>query len=101
MRRGSVSWGHYITDEFLRTRIANDMRVTSDIVTTLTVREKEVLALIGQGQSTKEIAVELSISIETVGDHRKNICRKLDLHSTAQLAACGALLLSSGASTIP
>jgi DNA-binding CsgD family transcriptional regulator len=53
----------------------------------LTVREKEVLALIGEGKTSKEIALKLGVSVETVSNHRKHICRKLDLHSTAALVS--------------
>jgi DNA-binding CsgD family transcriptional regulator len=53
----------------------------------LTSREADVLNLIGQGKTTKEIAALLSISAQTVGNHRKQICRKLNLHSTAEIAA--------------
>lgn len=56
----------------------------------LTSREADVPTLIGRGKTTKEIAALLSISVQTVGNHRKQICRKLDLHSTAEIAAYGA-----------
>lgn len=56
----------------------------------LTSREADVLTLIGQGKTTKEIAALLAISAQTVGNHRKHICRKLDLHSTAEMAAYAA-----------
>jgi DNA-binding CsgD family transcriptional regulator len=56
----------------------------------LTSREVDVLTLIGQGKTTKEIATLLSISAQTVGNHRKQICRKLNLHSTAELASYAA-----------
>jgi len=58
----------------------------------LTVREADVLALIGYGKTTKEIAALLGISVETVGNHRKQLCRKLNLHSTAELAAYAATI---------
>jgi DNA-binding NarL/FixJ family response regulator len=48
-------------------------------------REQEVLQLVAEGLSSKEIAVKLSISPATVETHRKNIMRKLDLHSVADL----------------
>jgi DNA-binding NarL/FixJ family response regulator len=51
----------------------------------LTRREKEVLAFIAQGQSTKEIAHRLARSPETIANHRKQLCRKLNVHSTAEL----------------
>lgn len=56
----------------------------------LTFREADVLRLIGQGMTTKEIAALLSISAHTVGNHRKHICRKLNVHSTAEIAAYAA-----------
>ena len=50
-----------------------------------TRREAEIVSLIAQGRSSKEIATALKLSLWTVADHRKNICRKLDVHSTAEL----------------
>lgn len=51
----------------------------------LTKRELEVLKLVGQAMSNKEIAKELYISDQTVSVHRKNIMRKLGVSSTASL----------------
>lgn len=51
----------------------------------LTRRESEILSLISQAQSNKDIAGELFISPETVSVHRKNIMRKLGVNSTASL----------------
>ncbi|HKE23227.1 MAG TPA: LuxR C-terminal-related transcriptional regulator [Bryobacteraceae bacterium] len=51
----------------------------------LTPREQQVLDLIGKGKTTKEIATILKLSTGTVGNHRKSICRKWDVHSTAEL----------------
>ena len=48
-------------------------------------REREVLRLIAQGQRSADIAAQLRISIGTVEAHRRNIMRKLDLHSVAEL----------------
>ena len=53
----------------------------------LTPREKQILDIIGTGKTTKQIAEELRVSTSTVGNHRKHICKKLDLHSTAELVA--------------
>lgn len=53
----------------------------------ITDREREVIALVGRGLATKEIAVRLGLSPHTVSVHRANIMRKLDLHSSAALAA--------------
>lgn len=51
----------------------------------LTEREREVLALIAEGQSNQEIADALVISIKTVNRHRENIMAKLNLHSRVEL----------------
>jgi DNA-binding NarL/FixJ family response regulator len=51
----------------------------------LTNREREVLQLIAEGKSTKEIAHLLAVSIKTIETHRRNIMEKLDIHSVAEL----------------
>mgnify|MGYP006306457479 CR=1 FL=1 len=51
----------------------------------LTGREREILQLIAEGNSTKEISDMLYISTNTVSTHRKNLMEKLDLHNVAQL----------------
>lgn len=53
----------------------------------ITHREKEVLKLIGEGHSNKQIAALLYISPKTVEKHRGSIMIKLDLHNAAALAA--------------
>jgi DNA-binding CsgD family transcriptional regulator len=57
---------------------------------TLTAREQQVLNLIGRGHTSKQIATRLNLSILTIGNHRKQICKKLGVHSTAELAAYAA-----------
>jgi two-component system, NarL family, nitrate/nitrite response regulator NarL len=51
----------------------------------LSRREREVLALIAQGQSNKEIASSLDIGVRTIETHRERIMRKLNVHSVAGL----------------
>lgn len=51
----------------------------------LTEREREVLTLVAEGLTTKEIAARLDISVRTVESHRANLMRKLDLRSVARL----------------
>jgi DNA-binding NarL/FixJ family response regulator len=51
----------------------------------LTEREKEVLRLIAEGKSNKDIAELLCLSVKTVMAHRTNIMEKLDLHSSTEL----------------
>ncbi len=51
----------------------------------LSGREIEVLQLIAEGRSTKEIAADLNVSVKTIETHRKQIMDKLDIHSIAEL----------------
>jgi two-component system response regulator NreC len=51
----------------------------------LTPREQEVLTLIADGHTNREIADKLVISVKTVDRHRENIMRKLNLHSRVEL----------------
>ena len=51
----------------------------------LTNREREILQLIAEGESTKEIAFKIGVSIKTVETHRQQIMKKLNLHSVAEL----------------
>jgi DNA-binding NarL/FixJ family response regulator len=51
----------------------------------LSNREKQILQLVAEGQSTREIAARLSLSVRTVDNHRTNIMRKLNLHNVAAL----------------
>jgi two-component system NarL family response regulator len=48
-------------------------------------REREVLQLLAEGQSSPEIARRLNIAASTVETHRRNIMKKLDVHSIAEL----------------
>lgn len=67
---------------------------------TLTRREAEILALIGQGFTTKQIADRLCISCHTVSNHRKHICRKIGVSSTAELASLGARFQSNASAEL-
>jgi two-component system response regulator NreC len=51
----------------------------------LTTRERQVLQLIAEGKSTKEVAVVLGISVKTAESHRTRLMQKLDIHETASL----------------
>jgi RNA polymerase sigma factor (sigma-70 family) len=53
----------------------------------LTQREREVLKLVGEGYTSKEVAEFLCISPKTVERHRSNIMNKLDLHNVSELTA--------------
>jgi len=51
----------------------------------LTPREREIVQLLAEGKSTKEVAVVLGLSVKTAETHRSNIMRKLQLHSVSDL----------------
>ena len=51
----------------------------------LTARERQILQLIAEGNTTKEIAQQLNISFKTVESHRNHLMKKLDLHDIAGL----------------
>jgi DNA-binding NarL/FixJ family response regulator len=51
----------------------------------LTDREKQVLQLLAEGRSNKEVAVVLDVGVSTVETHRANLMQKLGLHNTAEI----------------
>lgn len=77
--------------ELLEERVANEVRErrkngeVEEEVSVLSEREREIVAYIVRGMTNKEVAAELFISINTVLTHRKNISRKLDIHSVSGL----------------
>jgi DNA-binding NarL/FixJ family response regulator len=71
-----------LLDEY-RLRLQNgDLKDSYDL---LTDRERQVLQLLAQGCSNKDVAIALSLGVSTVETHRLNLMRKLDLHNTAEL----------------
>jgi two-component system response regulator NreC len=66
--------------------LLNDYRKdVTDPAELLTKREREVLQLIAEGKTNKEIATRLNLSVYTVDSHRGKIMEKLNLHSTGEL----------------
>ena len=68
--------------------ISQDMdsdAIADGAVNYLTDREKEIITSIARGLSNKEIADRLCLSVHTVATHRRNICSKLEIHSTSGL----------------
>jgi DNA-binding NarL/FixJ family response regulator len=65
----------------------------------MTAREQEVIALIGQGMSNKEIAQNLNLATFTVKSHVHNILEKLALHSRLQVAAYSHSQTDSGSTS--
>lgn len=60
-------------------------RGVEDSYELLTAREREILQLIAEGKSNKEVAARLNLSLYTVETHRRNLQDKLNLHSLAEL----------------
>ncbi len=78
----SPSISRTVIQEYIRQAEATAEKDSYDQLTT---REREVLQLIAEGHSNREIADLLHISIKTVETHRANLMDKLDIHSTAEL----------------
>jgi DNA-binding NarL/FixJ family response regulator len=82
--------GKYLSPRLL-TRLVDDMRVQGGTSMRqprfgmLTKREREVIKLLAEGRSVKEIATGFDLSVKTVEAHKFNLMRKLDLHNKAQL----------------
>ncbi len=71
-----------LVDDF-RTRVQTTDRMPR--FATLTPREKEVLKMLAEGNSVKEVACQLNLSVKTIEAHKFNLMRKLDIHNKAQL----------------
>jgi two-component system, NarL family, response regulator NreC len=71
-----------LVDSYVR---ASPRKGENPAFATLTDREREVLQLMTEGQSSKEIAEKISVSVKTVETHRRNIMEKLNLRSVAEL----------------
>jgi DNA-binding NarL/FixJ family response regulator len=81
--------GSYLSPKLL-TRLVDGFRTQGNIVRqprfgTLTKREREILKMLAEGRSVKEIASEFILSVKTVEAHKFNLMRKLDIHNKAQL----------------
>jgi two-component system, NarL family, response regulator NreC len=62
-----------------------EQRGLTDSFELLTDREKQVLQLLAEGRSNKEVAMLLNVGLSTVETHRANLMQKLNLHSTADI----------------
>ena len=76
-----------VLDGFLdrETRSDGGLRKEYDPDDVLTGREREVIQLLAEGKTSKEVAVTLNLSVKTAETHRTNLMRKLGLHSVADL----------------
>lgn len=84
--QGKTFFSPAITQTLLEDYVrALQQRGLKDSYELLTDREKEVLQLLAEGKSNKEVAALLNLSVYTVETHRANLMQKLNLHNTAEL----------------
>jgi two-component system response regulator NreC len=82
--------GSYLSPRLL-TRLVDDFRTQGrggarqPRFGTLTKREREILKMLAEGRSVKEIAGDFKLSVKTVEAHKFNLMRKLDIHNKAHL----------------
>jgi two-component system, NarL family, response regulator NreC len=89
LMRAVAAGQQYVSPELsgalIRAWQAKNAQGETDPYDRLTQREKQVLQLIAQGKSNKEIAVVLDLSVNTVAVHRANLMNTLQLHKAAEL----------------
>lgn len=76
---------HRITDVIVSDYLKRLSATADSPFELLKTREREVLQLVAEGKSTKQIALELHVSTKTIEANRRQIMEKLDIHSVAEL----------------
>jgi DNA-binding NarL/FixJ family response regulator len=71
-----------LMEDYVRTLQARGL---TDSYELLTAREREVLQLLAEGRTNKEVATTLDLGLSTVETHRANLMQKLNLHNTAEI----------------
>jgi DNA-binding NarL/FixJ family response regulator len=79
--RGAI----YLSPDVSRTVVHAYRSKTEMPLDPLSPRERQVLQLVAEGKSTKEVAAILGVSVKTAESHRSRIMSKLDIHETATL----------------
>ena len=74
-----------VAKQLIEDHLAKAKQGTEEPDSELTRRELELLGLIAEGKSNKEISALLNISVNTVQVHRLNLMKKLDIHDRTQL----------------
>ncbi len=83
--RGGLVLDPAIAREALREDVPSGAGANGDPYDALTDREKQVLKLVAEGKSNKEVASLLDIAVKTAMSHREHVMQKLDLHSRTEL----------------
>ena len=74
-----------VTDVVIKEYLHSTGKNEGTVFKMLSAREREVLQLLAEGKSTKQIAAALNVSVKTVETHRQQVMEKLDIHSIAEL----------------
>ncbi len=85
VQKGAFFFSHEIETQVMQDYVKRIKSGDSISESPLSLREREVLQLLAEGKSTREVASLLVISIKTVESHRRQIMDKLGLHSIAEL----------------
>jgi DNA-binding NarL/FixJ family response regulator len=85
--RGEIYVGSHVAKKLLR-RAMENRSLDGNPMESLSNRELDVFTMIGQGQTTQQIARQLDLSTRTIETHRKNIKMKLGLQNAMQLSRC-------------
>ena len=82
---GHVYLSPKIADAVVRDYVGNLSDSNASVFNLLSSREREVLQLLAEGKSTKQIAADLFVSVKTIETHRQNIMKKLNLYNVPDL----------------
>jgi len=85
IRKGEIYVSQSLSDQMPEEVVQRRASDSKKFFDRLTLREREVLKLVSEGKSSKEIAALLFISVRTAEHHRANLKKKLDIHRTAEL----------------
>ncbi len=83
--KGKIYLSPGIAGVVLEDYIRKGAKTDASVFSLLSDREREVLQLMAEGKTTKEVAAHLNVSVKTVETHRMHIMTKLDIHSIAAL----------------
>jgi DNA-binding NarL/FixJ family response regulator len=85
IHRGERVLSPQVTERLRRDALKNEGGLVSTRRSALTVREREVMKLLAEGNTVRQVAEVLGVSVKTVEAHKFNLMRKLDIHNKAQL----------------
>jgi DNA-binding NarL/FixJ family response regulator len=85
LRRNKTFFTSRVSQMILDGFLKGDARPSENGGIRLTPRQREIVQLLAEGKSSKEVAVALDLSVKTAETHRANIMRKLDCHSVSEV----------------